>query len=113
MNSLIINALKDITYNGEKIPVSPLVYKGTSTTYITFYTWLKSTELWADGSPLIEGNNCTVDLFCKGNYIDLLADIKNRLRNAGFYIAGIGPEIYEDDTGYYHIPINIYREEKE
>ena len=113
MNGRIMNALADLKYDGKTVPVVPLVYKGTSTTYITFYTWLKNTEIWADGTPLVEGNNCTVDLFCKGNYTGLLAEVKNRLKGADFYIAGIGPEMYEDDTGYYHIPINIYREEKE
>lgn len=48
-----------------------------------------------------------VDLYSQFPLDDLLARTLHNLRRAGCRIDDWGPEIYEQDTGYRHIPITL------
>jgi hypothetical protein len=111
INPLVLSALSGITLGGKAVPVSPIVYTGAETTYITFYTLLDKDETYADDDAVQGSTTATIDIFSKGNYKPLLFDVKTRLKSAGFTITGIGPEIYEKDTGYYHVPVDVYLED--
>jgi hypothetical protein len=111
INPLILSALDGLTIGGKTVPVSPIVYNGPETTYITFYTLLERDETYADDEAVQGATTATIDIFSKGNYKLLIADVKTRLKAAGFTITGSGPEIYESDTGLYHVPIDVYLED--
>ena len=111
INPLVLSALSNITFGGKPISVTPIVYNGTDTTYITFYALLDKDETYADDEAVQVATTATIDIFSKGNYKTLLADVKTRLKSAGFTIQGSGPEIYESDTGFYHVPVDVYLEE--
>jgi hypothetical protein len=100
INPLVLSALNGLIFGGKVVPVYPIVYTGTETTYVTFYTILDKDEAYADDEPVQGATTATIDIFSKGNYKPLLADVKSRLKSAGFTITGIGPEIYEKDTGF-------------
>lgn len=111
INPIVIVALSGITSEGKAVPVEPLVYTGPETTYITFYTILEKDETYADDDAVQSSTTGTLDIYCKGNYKALLADVVSRLKGVGFTITGIGPEMYERDTGYNHVPIDFYMED--
>ena len=111
INPLVLSALSGVTLGGKTVPVTPIVYTGAETTYITFYTLLDKDEAYADDEAVQAATTATIDIFSKGNYKTLLADVKTRLKAAGFTIQGSGPEIYEKDTGFYHVPVDVYLEE--
>lgn len=111
INPLVLSALSGITSGGKAVPVAPIVYTGTETTYITFYTLLEKDETYADDDAVQGSTTATIDIFSKGNYKPFLTDVKARLKSAGFTIQSSGPEIYESDTGYYHVPVDVYMEE--
>ena len=41
------------------------------------------------------------------DYFALLQRLKTALKAAGFYGITINAEVYEQDTGYYHVPVEI------
>ena len=111
INPLVLSALFGMTFGGKPVSVTPIVYNGTDTTYITFYTLLDKDEAYADDEAVQAATTATIDIFSKGNYKSLLADVKTRLKAAGFTIQSSGPEIYESDTGFYHVPVDVYLED--
>ena len=48
-----------------------------------------------------------VHVYSKTDYIDILQRLKTALKAAGFYAITIDAETYEQDTGYYHVPVEI------
>ena len=111
INPLVLSALSGMTFGGKPVSVTPIVYTGAETTYITFYTLLDKDEAYADDEAVQAATTATIDIFSKGNYKTLLDDVKTRLKAAGFTIQSSGPEMYEQDTGYYHVPVDAYLED--
>jgi hypothetical protein len=108
VNPLIESALSDV---GCK--VDPIVHLGTEDQYIVYYTLLEDPDLSADDEPINETTYVTVTIYSKTDFKSLAADVKSKLREAGFIIQQSGPESYEIDTGYYQYPIEINIVEKE
>ena len=47
------------------------------------------------------------NIYSKTDYFALLQRLKTALKAAGFYGITINAEVYEQDTGYYHVPVEI------
>lgn len=103
-----VNPLIETSLAGIGCPVDPIKHDGTEDEYIVYYTTIEVGEFYADNEEIATGTYATVDIFCKGNFKALAAEVKSRLKQTGFTIIGYGPETYEPDTGYYHVPIEIY-----
>lgn len=108
INPKIISALDDIG-----CPVSPIKHDGNENTFIVFYTYLENPELFADDEEIAEVTYGTVTIYSKGNFKSLAKEVKTRLKQAGFIVRSSGPEMYDNDTGYYSYPIEICIEETE
>lgn len=108
INPKIISALDDIG-----CPVSPIKHDGNENTFIVFYTYLENPELFADDEEIAEVTYGTVTIYSKGNFKSLAKEVKTRLKQAGFVVRSSGPEMYDNDTGYYSYPIEICIEETE
>ena len=109
INETIETALANITYSGKVLQLAHLHYGGTDKTYLQYYTYLDQDEFSADDEPQ-EGNTYSaVDIYSnkRDALMALLPTIKSRLRAADFSILQAGPELYEDDSKMYHLPINI------
>lgn len=111
INPLVLSALSEMTFEGRPVPVTPILYTGADTPYITFYTLLDKDEVYADDEAILGGVTATIDIFSKSDYKALLAEVKKRLKSAGFTVQSSGPEIYEPNTALYHVPVNVYIEE--
>ena len=107
-----INPIVEKALYGIGCPVSAVRIKPGEKpeTYITYYTVSESGELFADDEERAETTYGTVDLFSKTNYKKILKNIKSRLKKAGFMVTSSGPEMWENDTGYFHIPVSFYLE---
>ena len=82
-----------------------LQYTGKASTFITYQMITVSDKFFSD-----DGNECVehyyrIDLYSKSNYMTTLAAIKAALKAADWYNVEIDAEVYETDTGYYHVPI--------
>lgn len=113
INPSIESALSGLKFNTKDVLTYPIVCtdKSNPAAYITYYTVLEKDSVYADDDAIEADTTASVDVFCKGNYKSLLTDVKARLKTAGFTIQSTGPEQYESNTGYYHVPIDIYMED--
>ena len=94
------------------VPVARLLYKGNADTFITFQRVNATPAQHADDDGQEVERLYRVDLFSKDDYTELLDRLKQALEDADFYGLVEGPELFEDDTKYFHIPLDVnYLEE--
>lgn len=76
-------------------------------TYFTFQTVASQPSGYADDDNTVILHTLRVDIYTKNDFTQLLADTLTALKQAGFTLSSIDAESYENDTGYYHVPITI------
>ena len=107
VNPLIEEIFSNFTVSGKVIPISFLNYTGTSNVYLTYYTWFDKPENFYDDENHAEIAFSTIDIYSKRNFKNILELVKTKLKENGFIWTDNGPETYEEDTGYYHVPVNF------
>lgn len=110
INPKIEEIFKDFTVDGNKIPISFMKYKGDETAYLTYYTWFERPELFADDeyhAVIVHG---TIDIFSKGNFKNILEEVKKKLKENGLTWTDNGAESFEEDTSFFHVPVNFCTE---
>ena len=108
INPILERIFKDFEVDGKNIPIAFLNYTGKSDTYLTYYTWFDKPEDFYDDEHHAEVAYGTIDIFSKGNFKNILKQQKNKLKQNGFTWTDNGPETFERETGYYHVPVNFY-----
>ena len=103
--SCLNQALKTVCPN-----VRRLRFTGKADQFITFQILTGSEKGHAGDEP--EGGEilCSFDVFDRGDPTDLVQQAIEAARAAGFYGVTVDPEVYETDTGYYHVPVTLYWE---
>lgn len=66
------------------VPVAFANYNQTADTYIVFIEYNQAPRLNADDQEVITKHFFQVDIFSKGNYLQLVEDVKERMKQAGF-----------------------------
>lgn len=110
INPKIESAFKDFKVDKTKIPIEYQQYKGKATTYLTYYTYYEEPAEFSDDEVELECTYGTIDIFCKGNFKKVLKEVKKVLKNNGFTVTDCGPEDFEEETGFHHVPVNFYLE---
>jgi len=100
-NPLIVSALSPLN-----MPVEPNVYLGTAAEYIVFNYVLEDSALFADDTDINDETTIRVNYFTKSNPKANTKIIRRLLREAGFSIAST-QELYESDTAYTHVIIEV------
>lgn len=97
------------------VPVARLKYTGRADTFITFRLLDGGEENHSDDDSHAEALTYRMDVFSKSDYTELVKTVKQAIKAAGFYGIVTGPEMYESDTEFYHMPIeaNYMREDVE
>lgn len=80
LNNLIISTLNPLN-----VPVAKGRYNQKADTYIVFIEYNQAARMNADDIELITKHFYQVDVFSKGNFDDLVNDVRSRLIDAGFY----------------------------
>jgi len=91
LNGLIIDTLKPLN-----VPVSFASYNQTADTYIVFLEYNQKSWLIADDEEKQTEHLFQVDVFSKGNYLDLVKEMKKLLKEIGFRRT-FETETYEDE----------------
>jgi hypothetical protein len=104
INTTVINALSSL-----KLPTHANVYNGTSDEYITFNYADERPALRADDTDILDETTIQVHYFTRGNPQTNKKAIRRLLRAAGFTIQST-QELYESDTGYFHVVVYAYIE---
>jgi hypothetical protein len=79
---------------------------GKPDTYILFREYNQNGALFADNEEQETAHYIQLDLFSKGNYLALVKQVKQALKEVGFSRT-FETEYYEDDTKYYHKVIRL------
>jgi hypothetical protein len=91
-----------INVKGEVIPIAHLIYEGKSKRFVT-WTILGETPIFsANDEQLFSVGSVDIDVFSDGNYLDIIKEIKQLMKNNEWVWTGDSPEMYETDTGLYH-----------
>lgn len=102
VDSILKKALESLGY-----PVARLFYKGRARTYIVFQLVTGDETDFADDDSEKTEYIYQIHIYSKDDYIALLQKAKKALKEAGFYNISFMAEMYEKETGYYHIPIEV------
>ena len=99
-----------ISVDGALVPTAHLKYRGKDTTFVVWSITGTLPALVADNAILYGITTVDVDVYSKGNILSVLAEVK-RLMNINEWIwTEDSPEMYEDDTGLYHITASFEKE---
>lgn len=90
------------------VPVERLRYTGKASVFITFQIVIGRETGFADDDGTAYEHFYRADIYSKADYVGLLRRAERALKAAGFYGITVNAEIYENDTGFYHIPIDFY-----
>lgn len=96
MNKLVLDSLNPLG-----VPVAFHEYSGQATTYISFFFYNETPKLNADDTEKVTGYYVQVDVWSKGDYTDLVNQVKNAMTAAGFRKT-TAADMYEKDTELYH-----------
>jgi len=96
INKEVLSALA-----GVGVPVTFHTYSGKADPYITFFTYLEKSEQHADDAEIITGHYVQLDIWTKGDYIELVKAVHDRMKQAGFRKINFY-DLYEKDTTVYH-----------
>lgn len=99
-----------ITVKGDVIPISHLRYKGDSKRFVIWTLLEEDPSLSANDEPLFSVCSVDIDIFSDGNYLDIIAEIKNKMKNNEWVWTGDSPEMYEEDTELYHKTCSFEKE---
>lgn len=91
LNKLIIDTLKPLG-----VPVAFANYNQTADTYIVFIEYNQASRMNADDNELITKHFFQVDVFSRENYLQLVKDVKQLMKKAGFGRM-FESETYDDD----------------
>jgi hypothetical protein len=93
------------------LPIHAEFYEGKDTEYITFNFADDRPALRADDTDLISETTMQVHYFTKTNPQANKNEIRRLLRNGGFTIINTS-QLYEDDTGFFHVVVECWIEEE-
>ena len=108
INPLIEMAFKDFKVDNKTIPITFMRHIGKSDSYLTYYTWQTSPKSFADDVPHMETVYTTIDIWSRGNFKKIVEEVKKVMARNGFTWTDNGPEDFDRETGFYHVPINFY-----
>ena len=94
----------------DNAPVAHLRYKGDSRKFVTWTITGESPALSADDEDLCSICSVDVDIFSKGNYLDIEKEIKQKMKNNDWVWVEDSEEMYEEDTGLYHKTCSFEKE---
>lgn len=76
-------------------------------THVSWFKVMSYPMLDASNRARAVSHMMQVDVYSKRPVDDLAEAVLDALRTGGFKIASWGPDGYEDDTGYHHVPITV------
>lgn len=105
----MIDKLITSTLNILGVPVQRTVYNSKQKPDVYIVSQFINTlpKDYADDDNENAAHTLRVHLYSKSDYTQLLEKTVAALKAAGFTIASIDTEIYEEETGYFHRPITI------
>ena len=104
MNEVIKQIFADFEVGGKQIPVKFLTYQGHGEPYVVYQQTDAQNSISGDDELIGYVDFYDFDVYSKGNYIEIINEIKKKLKANGFVWqpARTSQDMFETDTGYYH-----------
>lgn len=99
-----------VTVGGKSIPTAHIKYKGKETTYVVWTIIGNAPALSGDDEQLYGIGTVDVDIYSKGNYLNVLKEVKRLMKINEWIWTEDSAEMYEDETGLYHITATFEKE---
>ena len=99
-----------LSVKGASIPCAHLRYKGKARTYVVWSIIGNSGELYADDELLNSAVTVDVDVYAEGNYVDVITEIKNKMKENEWIWVEDSADMYEEDTELYHKTLTFAKE---
>ena len=112
MNKELKTIFENFKVNDKSIPVEHMRYKGKSTVFVTWTLLPEKPSFVADDEILYSVVQVDIDVFSKGNYLDIIDEVKKLMKNNKWMWVEDSEEMYEDDTELYHRTITFEKERK-
>ena len=103
VNDVINQALSALPYERGRLPA-----KATAKTYVSWFQVERTTGYHAGNRSLRTLYLMQVDIYAKKPLTDQPDRVIQALQAAGLKIDHCAAEYYEEDTGYYHLPIRCW-----
>lgn len=109
MNELIKTIFNNFTVDGVSIPVKFLHYYGHGEPYVVFQKESMNYSFSADDNLQGHVEYYDFDIYTKENYNNIVDAVKSKLIENNFFFEPdrSSGDMYEQDTGYYHITLNF------
>jgi len=108
MDEQEVDALALSTLKSLGLPVARVFYTGNAEQWISYHILSGCDTEFADDAPGATEYTYRAHIFSKTNYMPILKRMRRKLKAAGFDGVEVEAELYEEDTGYYHIPVKFY-----
>jgi len=107
---LLKNIFTDFKVDDEEVPVEYIKYKGSKKTYIT-YTFIGDGDFkYADNKELGCFSSVDIDIYSDKDYLAIEDKVVEIMENNEFIRNDRSPDMYEEDTGLFHITIEFKKE---
>ena len=93
-----------------QIPVAHIRYKGSSKKFVTWTITGEAPALVANDEDLCSICSVDVDVFSDGNYLDIVREIKRKMKNNDWVWVEDSEEMYDEDTHLYHRTCSFEKE---
>ncbi|WP_426857016.1 tail completion protein gp17 [Bacillus infantis] len=103
---MIINTLKPSGVPVKFQDLTETEKKSNPESYITFFEYNQRSAANADDEEALTNHYIQVDVWSKGDYTNLVKQVKNSLKSVGFNRT-FETELYEPDTKTYHKVIRL------
>lgn len=112
MNEEILNLFKGFKVGGKSIPVAFQHYDGHGEPYVVFNRESDDNTLAADDKIQAWITYYDFDIYSKSNYLSIAGDVRDKLEEAGWTWQPSRSQwdMFEADTGYWHVTLNFARE---
>ena len=84
------------------VPVEFGKYRGNEEEYVVYFSNGETPALHADDSVIASNNTYDFNIYSKGNYLNILNEVKKKLNDNGWTWIEDSEDIYEEDTRFFH-----------
>lgn len=112
MNAEIEKLFDGFAVNGAEVPVWFQFYDGHGEPYIVYSREYDDDSYSGDDALLGYVTYYDFDVYSKGNYLSIVEAVKKTLEGAGWtwQPSRSSGDMYESDTGYFHVTLNFAKE---
>ena len=102
MNSEIETIFSNFIVDGINIPVEFMDYEGDKETFIVYFSNGETPSFFGENKVLSSENTYDFNIYTKGNFLNILKEIKKKLNENGWNWIEDSEDLYEKDTRFFH-----------